>query len=305
MSTKTKKKKRTKSEIAFLVSSFIFPIYAFIMFYIVPNAGGFFQAFFNRQGEFTFQNFERVFAALKMPGSDLLLGFRNTFLMFGISVLKYPLVVLVPFFLYKKVPFYRVHKVLFFLPNVIMGIAISLVIGQIMAPTGFIAEWVGKINGLDYAPELYADSRYANKTLILQALWLSFPGDIVIWLGTFSKISDEMLEAGRIDGTTWWTEITKLVVPMVWPTIALQMVLMACGIFNYGTDAFVMTKGEYGTMTFGTWMQLQMLAGSGNSYSSGVFGYMAAVGLCVTLIAVPLGLFIKKLAGKLFTEVEF
>lgn len=305
MNTKTKKKKRAKSEIAFLVTSFIVPIYAFIMFYIVPNAGGFFQAFLNRQGEFTLVNFVRVFNTLKVPGSDLLIGFRNTFLMFGISVLKYPFTILVPFFLYKKVPFFRVHKILFFIPSVVMGIAISLVIGQLMAPTGFIAEWVGKINGLDYAPELYADSRFANKTLILQSLWLGFPGDIIIWLGTFSRIPDEMLEAGRIDGTNWWTEITKIVVPLVWPTVALQMVLMVCGIFNYGTDAFVMTKGEYGTMTFGCWMTLQMLAGRGNSYSSGVFGYMAAVGLCVTLIAVPLGLVVRKLAGKLFTEVEF
>lgn len=305
MNAKTKKKKRAKSEIFFLVLSFVFPIYAFVTYYIIPNAGGFFMAFLNRNGQLTLENFVRVFQTLRSPGSDLLIGFRNTFLAFGICVLKYPLVVLVPFFIYKKVPFYRIHKVLFFIPSVVMGIAIDLIIAQMFAPTGFIAEWIAKIDGLNYVPEILADSRYANKALFFQLLWLSFPGDLIVWLGTFSRIPEELLEAGRIDGTNWWTEITKIVVPMVWPTIGLQMVLLACGMFGYGTSAFVMTKGEYGTMTFGTWMQLQMLAGSGSKYSSGVFGYMAAVGMCVTAIAVPLALFIRKLANRLFTEVEF
>lgn len=301
----TKKKKRAVSETLLIITTLIIPIWIFVMFYIVPNFTGFFQAFLNKEGQFTLDNFRRVFNTLKNIESDLAIGFKNTFLVFGINLIKYPLGILVPFFIYKKVPFYKIHRVIFFLPSIIVGVAVSLVISQLLEPTGFIAEIVANWCNLEYTPELLADSRFANKVLIIQMLWLSFPGDLIIWGGTFARIPVELLEAGRIDGTNWIKEFTHIVVPMVWPTICLQMIFMFCGLFTYSTDAFVMTRGEYGTMTFSVWMQLQLLAGSGGSYSDGVYGYMAAVGMCVTAIAVPLGMLIRKFAGKAFQEVEF
>ena len=186
-----------------------------------------------------------------------------------------------------------------------MSVIVSMVTANLLEPTGPIAEMVAQWCGLDYTPELLADSRFANKVLFLQMLWLSFPGDLIVWGGTFARIPTELLEAGRMDGTNWFQEFIFVVVPLVWPTIALQMVLMTCGIFNFGTSAFLMTKGEYGTMTFGCWMERQMLAGSGDQYGSGVHNFMSAVGLCVTLIAVPLGMLVRKIAGRSFQEVEF
>lgn len=300
-----KKQKRTPSEILLIVGSLIIPIVVFITFYIIPNIQGFTLAFYDRHGNLTFDNFARVKAMLTNADSDLIVGFRNTFLAFAINVVKYPLSVLVPFFIYKKVPLYGIHRVLFFLPSIVMSVATAMVTAQLLSPTGFIAEAVGEISGLGYSPELLADSRYANKVLFAQMLWLTFPGDLIIWGGTFARIPTDLLEAGRIDGTNWFNEFTMIVVPMVWPTVCLQMIFMACGIFNAGTDAFLMTRGEYGTMTFGCWMELQMLAGSGQRYGSGVHNFMSAVGMCVTAIAVPLGLVVRKYAGNFFTEVEF
>lgn len=305
METNKRKKKRAKSEVLLIICSMIIPVYVFILFYIVPNFRGFTLAFFDRHGNFTWDNFERVWQMLKSADSDLIVGFKNTFLAFAINVIKYPFSVMVPFFLYKKVPFHRIHRFLFFLPGIIMSVITSMVTANLLAPTGPIAEIVAQVMGMDYTPELLADSRFANIVLFVQMLWLSFPGDLIVWGGTFARIPTELLEAGRIDGVNWWQEFVMVVVPLVWPTVALQMVLMACGIFNNGTSAFLMTRGEYGTMTFGCWMELQMLAGSGAKYGSGVHNFMSAVGLCVTLIAVPLGMVVRKIAGKSFSEVEF
>lgn len=299
------KSKRSKSEKWLIITTMIIPIYAFVLFYLVPNIGGFFMAFLNREGELTFKNFERVFNMLASAESDLRIGFRNTFLAFGLNLVLYPFKFLVSYFLYKKIPGHTLYRILFKLPGLMVGAAISLVIAQLLYPTGFIAEFVGKNVGLDYAPELLADSRFANKTLFLQMIWMGFPGDIIIWGGTLARIPEELIEAGKIDGTTWITECTRIVVPLVWPMVGLNMVLMFCSIFSSGTNAFLMTKGEYGTMTFGCWQTLQMLAGGGSNYGSGSLNFMAAVGLCVTLIAVPLALVVRRLAGKLFTEVEF
>ncbi len=300
-----RRKKRDTSEILFIISSLAIPIFVFILFYIVPNSSAFLMAFQGRDGSWTTDNFVRVFESLKDGGNDLRVGLRNTLLAFGINVLVYPLKVLVPFFIYKKIPFYKLHRVLFFLPMIFFSVATTLVVTQLLAPNGFIAEAVAGLMGLNYSPDLLADSRFANVVIFAEMLWFGFPGDLIIWGGTFARIPNELLESGRLDGTNWWTEFTKIVVPIVWPTVGLQMVLMTCTLFSCGGKAFLFTKGAYGTMTLSCWLQLQLLNGSGNQYTSNVYNYMSAVGVCMTVIAVVLATFIRRNANKVFDEVEF
>lgn len=299
------KKKRAKSEIALIATTLALPIFAFIMWYVIPNASGFTQSVRDSQGHFTLAHFKRVYDTMSNPESDLMIGFKNTFLCFALGAFLHPFRIMVAFFLYKKIPGHWLWRMLFLLPGLVMGVAMSRIQQQLLMPTGFIAEWVGKWAGLDYVPELLADSRFANATLYFLVIWLGFPGDLILWGGTFTRIPQEMLEAGRIDGTNWFTEFTKIVIPLVWPTFCLTLILMVSSIFSSGTNAFLMTKGEYGTMTFPCWLQLEMLYGTGSRYSTGVYGYMSAVGVCVTAIAVPLALGVRKITNKYFQEVEF
>lgn len=299
------RKKRHTSESWFIIASLIIPIFIFIVFYIVPNFNAFFMAFQGRTGNWTFDNFKRVWEVISREDSDLQVAVRNTLLAFGINVVSYPFKVLVPYFIYKKVPFYGFYRVVFFLPTIIFGVATSLIFMQMISPNGEIARLVGDLVGLDYAPDLLADSRFANWVIFLEMLWMSFPGDLIIWGGTFARIPNDLMEAGRLDGTNWWTEFTKIVVPMVWPTVGLQMVLLTCNLFSSGGNVFLLTQGEYGTMTIGAWLQIQLLQGSGISYTSNVYNYMSAVGLCITVIAIVLATLVRKNANKAFTEVEF
>lgn len=299
------KNKRHTSETWFIVSSLMIPIFIFIVFYIVPNFSAFFMAFQGRAGNWTLDNFKRVWEVISREDSDLQVAVRNTLLAFGINVVSYPFKVLVPYFIYKKVPFYGFYRVVFFLPTIIFGVATSLIFMQMISPNGEIARLVGELVGLDYAPDLLADSRFANWVIFLEMLWMGFPGDLIIWGGTFARIPNDLMEAGRLDGTNWWTEFTKIVVPMVWPTVGLQMVLLTCNLFGSGGNVFLLTQGEYGTMTIGAWLQIQLLQGSGISYTSNVYNYMSAVGLCITIIAIVLATLVRKNANKAFTEVEF
>lgn len=299
------KKRRHASETWFIIASLIIPVFIFIVFYIVPNFSAFFMAFQGRGGNWTFDNFKRVWEVVSRPDSDLRIAIQNTFLAFAINVVAYPFKVLVPYFIYKKVPFSGFYRIVFFLPTIIFGVATSLIFMQMISPNGEIAKLVGELVGLDYAPDLLADSRFANWVIFLEMLWMGFPGDLIIWGGTFARIPNDLMEAGRLDGTNWWTEFTKIVVPMVWPTVGLQMVLLTCNLFSSGGNVFLLTQGEYGTMTIGAWLQIQLLQGSGISYTSNVYNYMSAVGLCITVIAIVLATLVRKNANKAFQEVEF
>ena len=92
---------------------------------------------------------------------------------------------------------------------------------------------------------------------------------------------------------------------MVWPTVSLQMVLKFCGIFGASGAVFLLTKGEYGTMTLASWMYLQLYNQSGNVFTSNVYNYLSAVGLVTTVIAVAISLVVRKITDKFFNDVEF
>lgn len=303
---KTKNKKSTdKTYIPFILFCTVIPIANFLLFYIFPNLSAFTMAFTNKDGIVSFDNFQRFIHDLSVPTSDLRIAFKNTFITFGIILISFPFKVLVSYFIYKKIPGHKFFRIVFFIPTIVFSVAVSMVFMRLVSVDGVIAQWIGEKMNLGYTPELLGDSRFANITVLLNMVWLSFPGDLIIWGGTFARIPEEVLESGQIDGTTWWTEFTKITVPLVWPTVALQMVLMFCGIFSATGNVFLLTGGEYDTVTLSAWMYLQIFDNAGNQYTSNVFNYMSAVGLVVSAIAITISLVIRRYSDKVFDEVEF
>ena len=299
------KKPINKTRVLFILSCVTLPVLNFLVFYVYVNLSSFTMAFTDRTGAFSLDNFVRVYKEITEQDSPLQLALKNTLLTFGITMVMYPFQVLVSFFIYKKIPLSGVYRFLFFIPTVIFSVAISTIFTRMVAPNGAVAAIVQKIAGMEYPPELLADSAYANIVVIIHLVWLSFPGDLIIWGGTFARIPSDVLEAGRIDGTSWWTEFTRIIVPMVWPTVSLQMVLKFCGIFGASGAVFLLTKGDYGTMTLASWMYLQIYNHSGSIYTSNVYNYLSAVGLIMTVIAVIISLFVRKITDKFFHDVEF
>lgn len=302
---KTKKKPINKIRVAFIICTITLPLIQWLIFYVYANLSSFTMAFTDASGNPSIENFARFFNEFTMETSEIRTAFRNTFLTFGILFVAYPFKVLVSYFIYKKVPGAAVYRVLFFLPSVLFAICTSMMFTRVVGTNGFLAQWIGERMNLGYTPELLADDRFANITVLLNMLWLGFPGDLIIWGGTFSRIPEETLEAGRIDGTTWWTEFSRIIVPMVWPTVSLQMVLLFCGIFGASGNVFLLTRGAYGTMTLSAWMYITLLDGSGTNYTSNVYNYLSAVGMLLTVVAVAIALIVRKFTDKMFDEVEF
>lgn len=302
---KGKQKSMNKTNVSFILFCTLVPVIGFLVFYIYPNYSAFAMAFTNSSGELSFDNFIRFYNEITSEGTPLHEALINTLIVFGIQVVTFPLKVLVSYFIYKKIPLANVYRILFFLPSIIFSVAVAFVFQRMVGVNGFIAEWVQNIMGLDYTPELLADSRFANYTIWLKMLWLGFPGDLIIWGGTFSRIPVDVLESARVDGVSWWTEFTKIIVPMVWPTVALQMVLMVCGIFGVTGGEWLLTSGEYGTRTFTSWIYDTMYRGSGGSYKSNMFNYLSAVGMVMTVISISLSLIVRNITDKVFDEVDF
>lgn len=295
---------KNKYRIPFILFCVIPPLINFLVFYVYVNASSILMGFMNSSGQWTLDNFTRLIMEFQSESSDIVLGLKNTFLTFAIVLISYPFKVLVSYFIYKKVPFSGFYRIAFFLPTIVFSVCTAMVFQRLVGPGGPIAGAVQTMLGLEQTPELLADSKYANITIILHMLWLNFPGDLILWGGNFAKIPVEVLEAGRVDGTSWFTEFTRIIIPMVWPLVALQMVMMFANIFGTSGEVFLLTEGQYGTMTLSAWMYLTLIRNAGSGYHSNVYNYLSAVGLVTTVIAITIALLVKKFTDKAFNDIE-
>ena len=299
-----RKKKINRMKIAFILSCVAIPLIQFVIFYIYTNFSAITMAFTNGHGEISFDNFARFGRELVREGSDLQMALKNTLITFAILFISYPFKVLVSYFIYKKIPGAQFYRIVFFLPTIIFSVAVAMIFQRLVGVNGVIAEFIANMTGQE-SVELLADSRYANLTIFANMIWLGFPGDLIIWGGTFARIPGDVLESASLDGVTWWQEFTRIIVPMVWPTVALQMVLIICNIFMSTGQVWLLTEGQYGTHTIQSWMYHILYQGSGGAYTSNIYNYLSAVGMIITVVAILLSTIVRKWSDKAFEEVEF
>lgn len=300
-----KKKKIDKNLVCFILFAVTVPILNWLVFYIYPNISSILMAFKDSEGALSIENFRRLIVELSLPTSDLRIALINTLITFAVQVAIFIPQVLVSYFIYKKIPGAGIFRVLFFLPTVLVSVCVSMVFTRMVGTASPIATIVQDVMNLEYVPELLADSRFANTVVLLHMVWLAFPGDLIIWGGTFARIPEDMLEAARVDGVNWWGEFTKIIVPLVWPTVALKMVLTVCGILGATGQVFLLTNGQYGTMTLNAWLYITLLNNSGSEYTSNIYNFLSAVGLVMTVISVSIAMIVRKYTDKAFDDVDF
>ena len=283
--------RRNKKLILFILFACAVPVINWLVFYVYPNASSIVMAFLDSEGNPSLVNFQRLWTEFQLPTSTIRIAVKNTLITFAISLACFIPRVLVSYFIYKKVPGYKIYRILFFLPSILFSVCVAMCFTRMVGTTG--------------TPELLADSQFANYTIWFNMLWLGFPGDLIIWGGTFARLPNDVLESARLDGVSWISEFTKIVVPMVWPTVALKMVLTVCGILGATGQVYLLTKGNYGTMTLSAWLYRTLIESSGTKYTSNVYNYLSAVGLVMTVISVAIALVVRKYTDKAFQDVDY
>lgn len=294
--------------VSFLLMCVLIPLINFAVFYIYVNINSFlmgFQMNVNGQKVWTIAHFTRFFQEFRNPTSEIGLAFINTFKSFAIQMIMFPISFLVSYFLYKKIFMYKFFRTAFFLPSLISAAVITAVFTRFVSVAGPIAKIVQNVLKLDYVPSLLGEERFANKVIFAHMIWLAFPGSMVLWSGTFSRIPDSVIESARLDGVNWLQEAVRIIIPIVWPTFTLQLMMSVVGVFNASGAVFLFTKGQKGTMTLSCWTYLQVYNNIGGDKYSNAYNYLSAVGLLITAASIILALIVHKITGTKFKEVQY
>lgn len=293
--------KKKKVEDGLFIFSFMFiPVISFLVFYVYVNFNSILMAFqIPENGKLvpTLDNFRWIIENLRRGSvneqENLQLAFVNTFKTFGLQVLLFPIGLFVSYFIYKKIFGYKVFRVLFYLPQIVSAVVVSYFYTNIASYGSFLPEWIQKMYGLESVPSnLLLDPRFANGMIFLNIIWLTFPGNLVVWGGTFSRIPESVIESAKLDGVTWVREMFGIILPLVWPTLVLMVTLQIAGIFGASGNVFLLSdEGKYGTQTIANWMYLRVLRASNPMvndylYQASAMGFMLTAVSCVIAFVV-------------------
>lgn len=296
----------------FIISFTALPIISFLVFYVYVNLNSFIMAFqkpIDGVIEFVgFENFEwvieRIINGSTIPSDDLRLAFGNTFKTFGINMIMYPIGLGISYFIYKKIWGYKVFRILFYLPSIVSSVVVSFFFKELMSPSGFFPGLLEELYDLDY--ELYnplVDSTFANKMIFLHMIWLGFPGNLIIWGGTFSRIPDSIIESARMDGVGWVRELFQIILPLVWPTFVLTITTAFAGMFGATGAVFLLTYGEYGTQTISNWMYMRVQQ-STNPLATPLYR-VSAMGFMLTAVSCIVAFTVKKFLTDRMEDVQY
>lgn len=280
--------------IMFIIIGISIPLMHFFVMYIGINANSIFMSFEDlNTGKFTFNNFAMVFDELKNPYSELPNAFKNTLIFFFADlIIKTPLCFAVAFFFYKGIWGRSAFQYIFFLPSVISSVVYTACFKYMLAPDGALFIIIERMLGESRL--LLQDSRYALTTLIVYGIWSGFGIQLILYTAAFKRIPKEVIESGRLDGLGFWTEIFYIIIPLVWPFLSTMLLLSFVGIFSADGGVLLFTKGAYDTYTISYWIFAKTTGGAN-------VNVVAALGMLLTLISLPITLIFRWLANRVET----
>jgi len=91
-------------------------------------------------------------------------------------------------------------------------------------------------------PAWLGDPAWAKNALVLMGVW-GAGGGVIIYLAGLQDVPTALYEAADLDGAGAWKKMIHVTLPMISPIIFFNLVMGVIGMFQYFTQAYVMTQG--------------------------------------------------------------
>ncbi len=136
---------------------------------------------------------------------------------------------------------------------------------------GFVNGWLASISGWAESFNWFGDHWPAMFAIMVSEIWKTTPFMSLLLLAGLSQVSEDMLEAAKVDGATWTQRLVKVILPNMRAAIMVAVLFRALDAFRIFDNIYVMTKGAQGTesSSFLTYRQVieQFQLGMGSALS--------------------------------------
>ena len=233
---------------------FIGPVFvAFIIGFIWPFAQGIYLSFcgkFNTISNAKFQGFTNYIKAFQDATFGHAFWFTALFAIVSVILINL-LAFAAAYALTQGVKGSNLFRTVFFMPNLIGGIVLGYLWSMIFDGILYI-----------YKTNILAKAEYGFWGLIILLLWQQVGYMMIIYIAGLQAVSEDMIEAAKIDGATKTQTLFRVIIPNVMPSITICTFLTLTNGFKLYDQNLALTGGQ-------PFRQTEMLAlNISNGYSA-------------------------------------
>lgn len=193
---------------------------------------------------------------------------NNAFLMIVPAIVVLPVALGLAYALHRGVWGAKFFRAVFLFPNLLGGIAATLLWMSAYAPHGGLVNatltGLGDVLHLDalraYESHPWLAPRHLYWSLIPIYLWMACGFNLVLYLAAMEAIDPQLYEAAELDGASAWRQFFSLTLPMIWEVVVISAVFIVIAGLNAFEMIWLLTSQDpdTSTHTLGTLMVTSM-----------------------------------------------
>ncbi|ADQ46757.1 binding-protein-dependent transport systems inner membrane component [Caldicellulosiruptor kronotskyensis 2002] len=138
--------------------------------------------------------------------------------------------------------FKKFFKIFFTLPISLSSAAAAIVWGILFNPTVSIINYV--LESFCFSKiEWLTDPKVALYSIVLINAWQNIPFNFLFLLAGLQNIPQELYEVAEIDGANFAKKLTKIVLPLLTPSLFFTLVINVIDSFQQFTVVHILTRG--------------------------------------------------------------
>ncbi|HET7067654.1 MAG TPA: sugar ABC transporter permease [Nocardioides sp.] len=112
---------------------------------------------------------------------------------------------------------------------------------------GWVNSWFDWVPGISASTNWYGDHWHAMFAIMVSEIWKTTPFMALLLLAGLSQVSEDMLEAAKVDGATASQRLFKVILPNMRAAIMVAVLFRALDAFRIFDNIFIMTRGAQNT----------------------------------------------------------
>lgn len=188
-------------------------------------------------------------------------------------------------------PWVQGWRIIFLIPMLFMPSAVAFIFKLSFLDARVFADILMSVGLIENNLAIQSSIWGSRALLILADVWQWTPFLFIIFVAGLQAQDQEVEEAARLDGASWFAIFINISLPLMKPVILVALVLRAIDITTMFTNVFIITKGG---PAFGTETISYFIYRTGFKFFN--FGYASAASVIMLVITIIVAQLVVKRA---------
>lgn len=233
-----------------------------------------------------FANYIKLFNDYQFLGA-----MRNTFIIGSISLIIQCVIALTLAFYAYRDPWVQGWRIIFLVPMLFMPSAVAFIYKLAFLDARVVSDLLIRVGLIDGNLAIQSSIWMSRGLMIAADVWQWTPFLFIIFVAALQGQDQEVEEAARLDGASWFAIFWNISLPLMKPVIAVALILRAIDITTMFANVFIITKGG---PAFGTETISYFIYRTGFKFFN--FGYASAASVVMLILTIIVAQLIVKRA---------